>query len=68
MVYTTIAGDVLDAICYQHYGTEHGTIEAVLTANYGLADQPVILPAGIQIVLPDLVAAEPVSSAVNLWD
>lgn len=66
-VYHTKDGDVLDLICHRHYGDEHGTTEAVLAANPGLADQPVVLPLGLDIILPDLVAAETVTEYVRLW-
>lgn len=46
-------GDVLDAVCYRHYGTEVGTTEAVLKANFGLANY-VVLPVGLVILLPRL--------------
>lgn len=62
-------GDVLDAICYAHYGTEHGTTEMVLNANPGLADYPVHLPMGLVIRLPVVqVASQPVAQTVSLWD
>ncbi|HBU6551948.1 TPA: tail protein X, partial [Citrobacter freundii] len=40
-IYQTRDGDVLDAICAVHYGTENlsGSVTQVLEANQGLADQ-----------------------------
>ncbi|MEL7940962.1 tail protein X [Pseudomonas delhiensis] len=62
----TSDGDLLDTLCYQVYGHLNGTVEAVLEANPGLADRPQPLPAGVQILMPDLPAA--VDEQVLLWD
>ncbi|EKO3390417.1 tail protein X [Vibrio fluvialis] len=65
-IYKTRDGDVLDRICWQHYQREDA-VPLVLSANPGLADAGVVLPSGIDITLPELLA--PVSSeAVSLWD
>lgn len=66
--YTTQAGDVLDALCYAEYGTEHGTTEAVLAVNPTLAQHPAVLPAGVVILLPDLQSSSPVKTQVKLWN
>jgi phage tail protein X len=69
MRYRCKAGDVLDAICATHYGTEHGTTEMVLRENHGLADYGTHLPTGLVIELPDIVAnPTPVTQQVSLWD
>ncbi|MFK3934048.1 tail protein X [Pantoea agglomerans] len=68
-IYQTRDGDVLDAICAEHYGTANlsSNVSAVLEANRGLADRDAILPAGVAITLPDLTT--PVTdSAFSLWD
>jgi phage tail protein X len=65
--YVTKDGDVLDAICWSHYGSRVGTAEAVLKANPGLASRGAALPAGVVILLPD-VAAPAAQQAVRLWD
>ena len=62
----TMAGDVLDEICWRHYGREDA-VPAVLAANPGLADHPLHLPAGIRITLPDLPPPTPPIRAVRLW-
>lgn len=63
----TREGDMLDLIAYRHYGYSSGAVEAILDANYGLADKPPSLPAGIVITLPDIAPA-PVKTPVRLWD
>jgi phage tail protein X len=68
-IWTTRDGDVLDAICARHYGSDSvpAAVTLVLEANQGLADKGAIYPAGIQIVLPPM--AQRISeSPNNLWD
>ena len=66
--YLTRDGDMLDAVCQEHYGRQSGAVEAVLEANPGLADQGPLLPAGLLIELPELPAESRDSGAVRLWD
>lgn len=66
MNYRTREGDMIDAICWRHYGRESAVTE-VLKANPGLADVGPVLPSGLEITLPDL--ATPVAKeAFYLWD
>lgn len=72
--YTTVSGDMIDLICFRHYGGDiPGAVEAVFAANYqrGLAGQPPHLPRGLEIVLPDLgdeQASIERSTLIKLWD
>ncbi|MEB0968369.1 tail protein X [Citrobacter braakii] len=68
-IWTTRDGDVLDAICASHYGTENlsASVTRVLEANQGLADKGAVYPAGVRIILPDAVQQVSVSP-YNLWD
>jgi len=36
--YRTKEGDVLDRVCWKHYGAQAGAVEAVLEANTNLAE------------------------------
>ena len=66
-IYRTRKGDVLDWICWKHYRTQSGAVEAVLEDNNGLANLGDVLPAGVEIILPEL--SLPKSEAViRLWD
>lgn len=68
-LYTTREGDMVDWICWRHYGVQSGAVEAVLEANRGLAEYGDALPAGLEITLPEI--ALPVVSTdrmVRLWD
>ncbi|MDP9533994.1 tail protein X [Pseudomonas protegens] len=62
----TSDGDLLDTLCHQYYGHLNGSVEAVLDANQGLADEPQPFRAGVLIVLPDLPAVT--EAALQLWD
>ena len=63
---TTQQGDVLDAICTQHYGYVIGAIERVLEANPWLAETTGTLPTGLIIQLPDLQPS-PQKDIVRIW-
>ncbi|MEE7478404.1 tail protein X [Methylobacterium hispanicum] len=67
--YTTIDGDMVDQICWLHYGREWETTEAVYVANAGLAARGPVLPAGVVIRLP-LIAAPTASrrDTIRLFD
>jgi len=66
MICRTSDGDLLDTLCYQHYGHLNGTVEAVLAANRLLADESQPLRTGLLITFPDL--PEPMDEEVQLWD
>lgn len=66
MTCRTSEGDMLDTICQHYYGHLLGTVEAVLDANQGLADQTQPYRSGLLIHLP--VVASAVDEKVALWD
>lgn len=68
-IYVTRQGDMVDAIAYRAYGTEHnGTTEAILAANPGLADRGPVLPENIEIKLPDIpVSRTKRLATVDIW-
>lgn len=45
--YRTKENDMLDWICWKHYGFQSGAVEIVLTANPELAEWGSFLPAGL---------------------
>lgn len=65
---SSIAGETVDLICRRHYGDESGYVEAVYDGNRGLAALGAILPAGVVIVLPEVVTASQADAVVRLWD
>lgn len=62
----TSDGDLLDALCQNYYGHLNGSVEAVLDANQGLADEPQPFRAGVLIRLPELQAVT--EEVIQLWD
>ncbi len=62
----TSDGDLLDTLCHQYYGHLNGSVESVLDANQGLAEEPQPFRAGVLIVLPDLPVTT--EAALQLWD
>lgn len=66
--YTTFAGDVLDRICFDYYGSED-KVHDVLTANPGLAELEQPFAAGVQIILPTTAPEQSAAatSSVRLW-
>ncbi|WP_194790110.1 tail protein X [Pseudomonas sp. UFMG81] len=63
---TTSEGDLLDTLCQHYYGQLDGTVEAVLDANQGLADEAQPFRAGVRIVLPALPVVT--GNTLQLWD
>lgn len=66
MICRTSDGDLLDTLCYQHYGHLNGSVEVVLAANRLLADEPQPLRTGLLITFPDI--EQSVVEQVQLWD
>jgi phage tail protein X len=59
-IYTTKAGDMLDAVVWNFYGRQDNRlVEITLEANRNLAELGPVLPAGIEITLPNVPAEEP---------
>ncbi len=64
----TSQGQMLDALARDTYGTEHGTTEAVLTANPGLAALGPILPQAYGVILPPMAQVTPAPAPqITLW-
>ena len=64
----TVQHDTIDRICWRHYGTTIGTVEAVLKANPRLCEYPPHLPEGVLITLPLLVTSSETIEVIRLWD
>lgn len=70
--YVTKLYDRLDRITYDAYGTLQGDLVlTVIAANPGLEEQPIVLPPGLVIELPDIATADPAVTTIKqiqLWD
>ncbi len=68
MTYRSKQNDVLDDVVSRFYGdTANRIVEIVLEANPGLADLGPVLPAGVDIELPDRPATA-AKTITRLWD
>lgn len=65
--YVTSDGDVVDEVCWRHYGRQVGVVERVLEFNPGLADRGPVLPAGVEIELPVLPSDLTESKITRFW-
>ncbi|MGL5029275.1 MAG: tail protein X [Wolbachia pipientis] len=65
--YYTKENEMLDEICWKHYGYSSGAVEEVLLVNPGLAEHGSFLPAGLRIKLPKIQKI-PKGSVINILD
>ncbi|OXJ41009.1 MULTISPECIES: tail protein X [Burkholderia] len=68
MKVSTLQGETLDALCWRHYASTAGTVEAVLEANPGLAELGVVLPMGTVVDMPELDTIEQTKPLLQLFD
>lgn len=67
-VYITRAGDTVDWVAWKYYGTQAAQlVERLLDANRGLAEQGALLPAGIEVKLPEFDLTSK-TQGLRLWD
>jgi phage tail protein X len=64
VIYTTKENDVLDWICWKHYGTT-AVLEQVLAANPTLTDEK--LSAGVTVKLPYIASIPNKRGEIRLW-
>ncbi|SAL03076.1 tail protein [Caballeronia fortuita] len=70
LTYITRDGDTLDYIAWKQYGAATTAIvNALLAANFGLADLGPVLSAGVSVVLPTIDAdtKKATTQEVTLW-
>lgn len=64
--YSAKENDMLDYICWKHYGFTSGAVEIVLEENPRLAEYGSFLPAGLKIELP--IIEKPLQkSTLKIW-
>ncbi len=54
MYYVSKENEMLDLICWKHYGYSSGAVEIVLEENPGLVEYGSFLPAGLKIKFPTI--------------
>ena len=65
VTYITKEGDVLDWICWKHYGTI-SVLEKVMETNSKITDER--LAAGIEVKLPYIETAKKNKGEIKLWN
>ena len=68
MIVRTQQDDVIDALCWRHYGHTNGVVEAVMAANPSLSTYGPVLPMGIDVEMPDVTPAPSNARLINLFD
>lgn len=63
----TSEGDTLDAIAWREYGSAESALGLLLEANPGVLD-PALLPAGLEVTLPELPKPTQSVPVIRLWD
>lgn len=67
MIYTVKRDNSrIDVLAQEIYGFQAGAVEALLAANTGLSDICFAIPAGTEIICPDV--SKPVKKSLKLWD
>jgi phage tail protein X len=64
----SIDGDMLDAMVFRACGRTAGALELVLDANPAVSRLPVVLPAGVVVLIPDAAFALPERPVFKLWE
>lgn len=65
----SIAGDTVNILLYRTIGRSDDEAEEALWAlNPGLADFGPSLPAGVQVVMPEITEKPSASKAISVWD
>lgn len=67
MIVTAVQGESLDALVWRATGRGGAALDAVLTANPGLAAIATALPEGTAVTIPALPATVETVDLVQLW-
>ncbi|WP_265032656.1 tail protein X [Wolbachia endosymbiont (group A) of Sicus ferrugineus] len=65
--YLTKEGEMLDLICWKHYGFTDGVVELALAENLGLAEYGSFLPVGLKIKL-SAIQKTVQKSKLKVWE
>lgn len=67
ITYRTKQHDVIDWICWKHYGFTAGSVEQIIQVNPEIAEYDDFLPEGLLIKLPGIDKQSSVKQ-IKLWD
>ena len=67
ITYKTKQNDVIDWICWKHYGFTSGLVDQVIRVNPQIAEYDDFLPEGLLINLPE-ISKENSIKQIKLWD
>lgn len=67
VVVQTIQNDTVDMLCDRNLGQTAGVTEQVLDLNPQLAQFGVLLPQGLNVVLPE-IPAQQIQPILQLWE
>lgn len=65
--YVSKENEMLDLICWKHYGFTDGVVELALAENLGLAEYGSFLPAGLKIKL-SAIQKTVQKSKLRVWE
>ncbi|MDM3884693.1 tail protein X [Pseudomonas sp. BCRC 81390] len=65
----SIAGDTVNVLLYRTLGRSDDEAEEALWAiNPGLAEHGPVLPAGVQVAMPELAVKPTAAKPVSVWE
>jgi len=58
---------MLDLLAFREYGISSKTTEVLFDVNYRIADNPILMPAGVMVTLPPQ-NPRALRELIRLWD
>lgn len=67
-IYTTVENETLPGIIYRHYGNvNEDLLKETLNANTNFSDYPLVLPQGVEVILPEININHEITP-IALWE
>lgn len=67
ITYETVEGDTLDGISYRFFGETPGALETLVEANPEILTQPLVLPSGLLVAIPEITGPTIKEREINIW-
>lgn len=67
ITYETTQGDTLDAISYRFFGDTPGALEKLVEANPDILSQPLVLPSGLFVTIPEVTGPSIKRREIDIW-